>query len=116
MIKPKTTFKLYTDNDPKAFFGPGPYRLLCYIKETRSIVQAAKRMNMAYTKALSLIKRAETAIGQPLVLAKTGGKGGGGSELTESAELLLLAYAKTQNALEETAQTLFIQHFSNLIK
>lgn len=116
MIRQKTTFKLYTSDSPRAFFGPGPYLLLKTIDETRSIAKAAKRMGMAYTKALTLIKRAETALGQPLIKAQTGGHGGGGSELTETARAMLGAYAACESALEKEAEAMFRTHFSALIK
>ncbi len=115
MIKQKTTFKLFSGNDAHAFFGPGPYLLLKYIDETRSISKAAKQMNMAYTKALGMIKRAESALGQPLITAQTGGKGGGGSELTDTARAILKAFDTCQNALDSQAQALFRQYFGTLI-
>ncbi|MEX1307629.1 MAG: LysR family transcriptional regulator [Eubacteriales bacterium] len=114
MVKQKITFKLYSADEPRAFFGPGPYLLLKQIEETHSIAKAAKRMNMAYTKALSLLRRAETALGQPLVAAKTGGHGGGGSELTETAKAMIAAFSECQASLDAQAEALYHQHFSFL--
>lgn len=116
MIKQKTICKLYQGNDPHAFFGPGPYQLFQYIDETRSIAKAARRMNMAYTKALSMIKRAETAMSQPLITAQTGGKGGGGSELTDTAKSLLTAFSACQSALDEKSEALYKAHLAPIIK
>lgn len=59
-----------------------PCRLLHAIEETGSLRAASASMNMAYTKALSMIKRAEKALNFPLTEKNIGGRGGGGSRLT----------------------------------
>ncbi|MEI3187573.1 MAG: LysR family transcriptional regulator [Lachnospiraceae bacterium] len=70
------------DEENKRFFGEGPCRLLHAIEETGSLRSASLSMEMAYTKALQLIRNAERELGFPLTVRKTGGKGGGGSCLT----------------------------------
>ncbi len=115
MFRQKSTLKLFCGDDPRAFFGTGPFLLLSAIGETHSIAKAAKSMNMAYTKALALIKHAEAALGKPLITAQTGGKGGGGSELTETALALVAAFRTCQTALDKEAETLFQKHFGPIL-
>ena len=112
----KTTFKLFADDTDRAFFGSGPAHLLAAIDETRSIAKAAKKMNMAYTKAHKMLMRAEEAIGAPLVQRQTGGLGGGGSSLTPLAKQWLSAYNACYLALNKKADTLYDQHIRPLVK
>jgi len=116
MVKQKITYKLYKDDEPHAFFGLGPYLLLQAIDETHSITKAAKRMDMAYTKALSLIKHAENALEKPLITAQPGGKGGGGSELTETARAMIAAFEKCQTLLNTQAETVYHTYFDSIFK
>lgn len=54
-----------------------------------SLRSAALSMNMAYTKALRIIRSAEATLGFPLTVRTTGGKGGGGSQMTAEAREFL---------------------------
>ena len=76
-MKPVTRIYLHDENNER-FFGEGPCRLLHGIEEYGSLRSAAIHMNMAYTKAFSLIRHAETALGFPLTEKQIGGKNGGG--------------------------------------
>lgn len=89
----KTSIKItFHDKEGQKFFGNGPARLLHGIEELGSLRAAAIEMNMAYTKALKLIKQVETALGYPVVDRTTGGKGGGGSVLTPQGKRWLAKY------------------------
>ena len=68
------------------FFGPGVCELLEGIRETGSIQAAAARMEMSYTKAWRILKRAEEEMGLNLITRVTGGKKGGSSTLTEAGK------------------------------
>ena len=57
-MKPVTRIQLYNENGEK-FFGEGPCRLLRLVEETGSLRCAAATMEMAYSKALKLVKQAE---------------------------------------------------------
>ena len=46
------------DEDGERFFGEGPCRLLHAIEQTGSLRAAAQSMQMAYTKALGLVRHA----------------------------------------------------------
>lgn len=99
------------DDENKRFFGEGPYRLLCAIEETGSLRGAALSMNMAYTKALRIIKDAESALGFLITVRTTGGKGGGGSQLTENAKQFMLKYEKYKSACTNSAFHLYGEIF-----
>lgn len=90
-MQPMTRVYLMDKNGEK-FFGEGPYRLLLAVERTGSLRSAAASMNMAYTKALKLLKKAELATGNPLTTRVTGGKDGGGSCLTPHGKELLSRY------------------------
>ena len=73
------------DEDGERFFGEGPCRLLHAIEQTGSLRAAAQSMQMAYTKALGLVRHAEQVLGFALTERKIGGKGGGRIVGTDSA-------------------------------
>ena len=89
--KVKLVYKIWVEGKTKAF-GEGPYKLLRKVEQLGSLNKAAQDMNMSYSKAWSIIKRAEKELGFKLVESNTGGVGGGGSRLTSQARTLLNQY------------------------
>lgn len=112
-MKLETRFWISSD-DGKKVFGKGPYMLLKKVKLLRSLNKAAKELNMSYSKAWLIIKRAEKALNCVLLDTKTGGKEGGGSCLTEKAELLLKAYETFSEEAERIMQELYNEHFKGI--
>ena len=100
------------DDAGERFFGEGPCRLLHLIEETGSLRAAAISMGMAYTKALTIMKRAEKNLGFPLTARRIGGKGGGGSALTPEAKEFLHDYETYRNACIQSSRELYSQIFS----
>ena len=94
---PTTRVFLKDDNGDK-FFGEGPCRLLEGIERTGSLRAAAQEMQMAYTKALHLLRHAEETLGFPLTERTIGGKGGGGSRLTAGAQDFVEKYKTYRDA------------------
>ena len=90
------------DEDGERFFGEGPCRLLHAIEQTGSLRAAAQSMQMAYTKALGLVRHAER---------KIGGKGGGGSVLTDEAKEFLYRYEQYRDACKQAGKQLYPQFF-----
>ena len=74
------------------FFGPGVAELLERVREHRSLRAAAASMEMAYSKAWTVLRTAEEQLGFKLLHSSTGGKGGGGAVLSPEGELLLERY------------------------
>ena len=109
-LKVKTKITFLDENNNK-FFGEGPARLLHAIEEYGSLRTAALSMDMAYTKALKLIKNAEQALGFPLTTRTTGGKTGGGSQLTEKGKEWLTRYENYRDACIHANQTLYLEFF-----
>lgn len=78
------------NNEPT--FSVGVIELLNIIARTGSLNKACKEMNMAYSKGLRIIRRAEADLNYPLIEGKIGGVGGGGSVLTKKGEAFLNFY------------------------
>lgn len=71
------------------FGGLGRIHLLNKIAEYGSITQAAKSMKMSYKAAWDAVDMMNNLAGQPLVERAVGGKGGGGTRLTERGQQLI---------------------------
>lgn len=97
----------FLNPEGEKFFGEGPARLLKGIEAHGSLRSAAMSMDMAYTKALKLMKNAEAALGFPLTSRVVGGKDGGGSILTPEGKAWLSRYEAYAKACEEANQVLF---------
>lgn len=109
----KPSIRTYLCNDEnQRFFGEGPCRLLHAIEETSSLRSAALSMNMAYTKALRIIRDAEAALGFPLTVRTTGGKGGGGSQMTAEARAFLAQYEAYRDACTASGIQLYEEIFN----
>ena len=102
----------FLDDNGEKFFGEGPARLLHGIEESGSLRAAAMSMDMAYTKALKLIRNAENALGFSLIRRSTGGKDGGGSCLTEEGKEWLQRYEAYRDACEASNRRLYLEFFS----
>ena len=109
-MEPATRIFLRGDDGEK-FFGEGPCRLLKGVDRTGSLHSAAKEMEMAYTTALRLVKRAEENLGFPLIQRTVGGKGGGGSRLTPWAKEFMETYEAYRDACYEANAQLYRQYF-----
>ncbi len=94
------------------FFGPGVKTLLNLTKEYDSLNGACKKMNLSYTKALKMIKGAENSLGFKLLDSKTGGLGGGGSNLTPKCIEFLETYDKFEKSLNIKASEIFEEYFN----
>jgi molybdate transport system regulatory protein len=68
----------------ETFLGFGRVTLLQRIAEYGSISQAARSMDMSYKHAWDLVDSMNRNAGRLLVETSTGGKGGGGAQLTNA--------------------------------
>ncbi|TDB63432.1 winged helix-turn-helix domain-containing protein [Arundinibacter roseus] len=82
------------------FFGPGRAELLAHIQETGSISGAAKAMEMSYKKAWRMVEEMNLEGKSPYVVAKKGGKEGGGTALTERGKAVVAAYNRLDHKLQ----------------
>ena len=90
-------------------FGPGIAELLERVDEFKSLRQATISMEMAYSKAWRVIKTAEQRLGFPLLTSTTGGRGGGGAELTPQARDFLQRFRKLEEAVRGYADEAFLE-------
>jgi len=74
--------RLWLLKDGHTFLGEGRVELLRAIEMEGSISAAARSMGMSYKKAWELVERMNTLADSPLVIRRTGGAGGGGTEVT----------------------------------
>nr|WP_254007708.1 LysR family transcriptional regulator [Rhizobium sp. L1K21] len=85
--------------------GPGKAQLLKLIQEHGSISAAGSAMNMSYRRAWMLVDELNAMFLEDAVAKKTGGKHGGGAELTEFGATLLARYeameAKSRAAIDD---------------
>ena len=101
--------RLFTD---AKCFGPGVAQQLHAVQQLHSLRAAALSMDMAYSKAWTIIKNSEKALGFSLLDSTTGGKGGGGAALTPVGARLLRAYDTFCSRLHDAADELFQEEFA----
>ena len=82
--------------DSGARIGPGKARLLESIRDTGSILAAARDMDMSYKRAWLLLDSINQAFEAPAVTAATGGHHGGGARLTDFGVDLLARYRRME--------------------
>ncbi len=103
------TVRIFTD---RKCFGPGVAELLRRVRELHSLRAAAMSMNMAYSKAWTVLRSAQEGLGVRLLHSSTGGKNGGGAVLTEEGERLLAAYEDYCAKLRAYGEALFAETFA----
>ena len=101
--------------DDVKVFGPGIAELLERIDRCESIRTATMEMKIAYSKAWTILKQVEDALGFKLLLSTAGGQHGGGAVLTEQGEAMLSAYDAYSSAIEAESQQLFLKYFSSFL-
>lgn len=72
--------------------GPGKADLLQAIEQTGSISAAARSMGMSYRRAWLLVDTMNQCFREPVVDTATGGKGGGGAQITSFGKAVLRCY------------------------
>lgn len=108
-LHPKLTLQLFTS---EKCFGPGVALLLEKVMEHNSLRGAASDINMSYSKAWTIIKRAENELGFTLLVSKTGGADGGGATLTDNAKRLLKSFRDCEQELNAFCNDKYPEYFS----
>ncbi len=108
-LHPKVTLQFFTD---EKCFGPGVALLLEKIKENKSMRKAAFEIGMSYSKAWTIIRRAQKNLGFTLINSKAGGADGGGATLTENGEKMLSVFREFENELFLYTEDKFTEYFS----
>ena len=105
-------YKIWLDNNGKAF-GEGPYELLKRVEKTNSLHEAARQMNMSYSKAWKLIQTMEKRLGFPLLDKRVGGLLGGGSHITPKGKDLMKRYERFEKGSREAIEKVYQRHFGS---
>lgn len=102
--------RFWISKSEHSFLGKGRINLLLNIEATGSITKAAKMMKMSYKAAWDTVDTMNNLSEHPLVHRVKGGKGGGGTRLTDYAKELITTY----NILNEEHQH-FLENLSKRI-
>jgi molybdate transport system regulatory protein len=103
--KAAASLSLRIDLDPDGRIGPGKIELLEHIAAFGSISAGARRMNMSYRHAWSLVEEMNGIFGKPVISARKGGPRGGGAELTPVGLALVTRYRAIERAALAAAET-----------
>ncbi len=99
----KIKSNLWFESEERAFFGKGRIELLEQIARHGSISKAAKSMKMSYKAAWDAVNEMNSLSKEPIVAKETGGRGGGGTRLTEKG----YEYIRIYKEISSLQQRLF---------
>ncbi len=91
--------------DPQGRIGPGKIELLEQIAALGSIAAAGRAMGMSYRRAWELVEEIDGLFGAPVVDRQTGGKRGGGAQLTRLGLSLVARFRAVERAAAEAAKS-----------
>ena len=104
----KIKSRIWLEGKKGTFLGTGRVNLMKEIVVPGSISAAAKSMNMSYKKAWEIIDGMNKEAKKPFVIRVSGGKGGGGTQVTkeglEAIELFEKLNQKCQHYLDKEMQ------------
>ncbi|MBX7490482.1 TOBE domain-containing protein [Helicobacter sp. Faydin-H64] len=98
--------RIWIKEQDKNFLGHGKIELLERIVKSGSISKAAKEMKMSYKAAWDSIDLMNKVASEPLVMRVTGGKGGGGTQVTQKG-LEAIRIFREMERISEELYTLF---------
>lgn len=100
MKKPpvELTSDVFLDRGGRGLAGRGRIALLERIDVLGSISRAAQELGMNYRAAWEAIESMDNVAGEPLVDRAPGGKGGGGTQLTEAGRHLIRVFREAEAA------------------
>jgi molybdate transport system regulatory protein len=88
--------RLWIDKGREGFLGRGRVELLAAIGEHGSISAAARHLGISYKAAWDRVDAMNNLAESPLVVRETGGKGGGGTRLTEEGRRLIAVFHRLE--------------------
>ncbi len=83
--------------------GPGKITLLETVRDHKSISAAARQLDMSYRRAWMLLDAMNQSFKTPVIATATGGKRGGGAELTPAGEQIIKHYRELEKAAQSAA-------------
>jgi molybdate transport system regulatory protein len=90
MAAPVVRFRI--DFAEHSSIGPGKICLLESIRDAGSLSQGARNIGMSYRRAWLLVESLKQSFREPVTVASTGGKDGGGMQVTEFGDALIKHY------------------------
>jgi len=109
MAAPVVRFRI--DFAEHSSIGPGKISLLEAIRKSGSLSQGARNIGMSYRRAWLLVESLKQSFREPVTVANTGGKDGGGMAVTEFGDALIESYRE----LERDFATLAAQRLRAII-
>ena len=88
--------KLWLEFEGKPLMGEGRARLLELIDERGSISGGARDLGLSYRHAWGIVGDIEKILGENILKSRRGGKGGGGTHLTERGKMLLREFREKE--------------------
>lgn len=98
-----TRVTLRLDFDAGRRLGPGKVALLEAIRRKGSIAGAGREFRMGYRRAWLLVDELNHMFAEPLVIARGGGRDGGGASLTALGEEIIARYRKAEAKVSRNA-------------
>ena len=92
--------RLWLEKADQGFLGRGRAELLERIAELGSMARAARAMGMGYKRAWDMVEAMNNLAEAPLVERTTGGRGGGGTRLTEHGRAMIAEFRAAEAAYE----------------
>ena len=114
MADVRPAHRIWLQDGPTPIFGSGVRELLLRTEATGSLHRAAAEMDMAYSKAWSIVRRAEEHLGVPLLARQVGGSGGGGSTLSEAGRRIVDAFGALTDEVDAQLDALYARHFGDM--
>lgn len=108
----KVRFNLWIEENGDVALSMWRVKLLTIIGETGSINAAADQLNIPYRTAWLKIHEMEQRLGTRLLETHTGGKHGGGAQLTPEARDLIVKFEKLKADLEPFVEASFEKIFN----
>jgi molybdate transport system regulatory protein len=102
MAAPVVRFRI--DFTEHSSVGPGKIRLLEAIQATGSLSQGARNIGMSYRRAWLLVESLKQSFREPVTVASTGGKEGGGMCVTEFGDALIKNYRELERDFATLAE------------
>ncbi|HIQ48374.1 MAG TPA: LysR family transcriptional regulator [Aquifex aeolicus] len=96
----KLKYKIWFEKDGEPVLTELKYRILKGVKETGSIKETSKRLEISYKKTLEHLKAMESRLGYKVVIRERGK----GAELTEKGEKLLRKYEEAKRVFENVTK------------
>jgi molybdate transport system regulatory protein len=102
MAAPVVRFRI--DFTEHSSIGPGKICLLEAIRDSGSLSQGARNIGMSYRRAWLLVESLNESFREPVTVASTGGKHGGGMLVTEFGDALIKNYRDLERDFARLAE------------